>query len=400
MSIPISTSPHTAVGGWRGRETILLYTAFLLGAWGINGMGSILLPLQEEFGVARSGVAFYPTLYSSALVLVGLFGAHLVRRIGLHRTLTLALVLTVLGPGLMLVPSRLAIGIGAFVFGVGGAFVTLVLPIRLNILHGRRTARTITEANAVGSVGAIVAPLAVAAALTLHLGWRVGYILPVIAGAAALLGAMRRPATNEDVAPPTTDDDAPSLPMRALLGRWADIPLAVGAEFSLVFWAATAMVDWHGTSAATATVTAAAFLAGMALGRIFGGPLMDRFEPRSIVLAGAAAGLSGFFLFWLLPWVLGSTLGLLIAGCGIAVLYPASITRLIAADPADRERASQMGAFGIGSAVALAPLILAFIADGVGIWWAYLVVPVLLVTLVAKNLRPGRGDRDFVPREV
>nr|NLD41595.1 hypothetical protein [Actinomycetales bacterium] len=56
------------------------------------------------------------------------------------------------------------------------------------------------------------------------------------------------------------------------------------------------------------------------------------------------------------------------------------------------ERASQMGAFGVGSAVALAPLLLAFIADGVGIRFAYLVVPVFLVILLLKNLRPGRGD--------
>nr|NLD40306.1 MFS transporter [Actinomycetales bacterium] len=293
------TAPERALQGWRGRETILLYAAYMLGAWGINGMGSILLPLQGEYGVARSGVAFYPTLYSSGLILVGLFGARLVRRIGLQRTLVLALALTVIGALLMAVPSRLMIGIGALVFGVGGAFVTLVMPVRFGILHGRRSARAVTEANAAGSVAAIVAPLAVAAALTLHLGWRVGYVLPIVAAAAALLVTLRRElAEAPGVASTSPDDDAPSVPLRALLGRWSDIPLAVSAEFSLVFWAAAAMVEWHGAPEASATVAAASFLVGMALGRIFGGPLMDRFEPRILVLGGTLTALAGFAVFW------------------------------------------------------------------------------------------------------
>ncbi|HHW83647.1 MAG TPA: hypothetical protein GX743_07555, partial [Actinomycetales bacterium] len=164
MSAPLSPVP-TRTPGWRGTETLLLYAAYLLGAWGINGMGAILLPLQGEFGVPRTGVAFYPTLYSSALVVVGIVGGMFVRRVGLHRTMVAALALTVLGPTLMMAPSRLVIGIGAFVFGLGGALVALVLPVRFSALHGRRSARAITEANALGSLGAIVAPLAVALAL-------------------------------------------------------------------------------------------------------------------------------------------------------------------------------------------------------------------------------------------
>ncbi len=393
MSAPLSPAP-TRTPGWRGTETLLLYAAYLLGAWGINGMGAILLPLQGEFGVPRTGVAFYPTLYSSALVVVGLVGGMFVRRVGLHRTVVAALALTVLGPALMMAPSRLAIGIGAFVFGLGGALVALVIPVRFSALHGRRSARAITEANALGSLGAIVAPLAVALALTLQVGWRIGYAVPVIAGAAALLLSLRSPAPSApDASSP--DQDAPALPLRAVIGRWTDIPLAVGAEFSLVFWSAAALVEWHQVQEASAAVGVSVFLAGMAGGRIFGGPLMDRHEARHLVLLGAFLGLVGFALFWGSPWPVGAVIGLFVAGLGIAVLYPASLFRLVMADPSKRERAAQLGTLGIGSAVALAPLVLAVLADYVGIRWAYLVVPVLLGVLLVKNLRPGRGDLGY-----
>ncbi|HHW83383.1 MAG TPA: hypothetical protein GX743_06145, partial [Actinomycetales bacterium] len=67
----------------------------------------------------------------------------------------------------------------------------------------------------------------------------------------------------------------------------------------------------------------------------------------------------------------------------------------VMADPSKRERAAQLGTLGIGGAVALAPLVLAVLADYVGIRWAYLVVPVLLGVLLVKNLRPGRGDLGY-----
>ncbi|MDO5495072.1 MAG: MFS transporter [bacterium] len=388
-------APASARAGWRGTETILLYVMYLIGSWGINGIGAVLLPLQTELDVARADVALYPTLYSSGLVAVGLAGGSLVRRIGSHRSLVLAMVLTLVGIGLMAVPSQVVIGLGAFVFGVGGAFVTLVMPVRAGALHGARAGRVMTEANGVGSAGAIVAPLVVAAALALSLGWRVGYVVPIAVGAAAVLVALARPSSHSPTPREALPADAEArLPLRALLGRWADIPLCVGAEFSLVFWAAAAWSEWHALSASGAAISVAVFLSGLALGRFAGSPLMDRHPPRHIVLAGAGVALVGFALFWSLPVVWGSAAGLFIAGMGIALLFPASLTRLIRIDPSDRERASQLSVLGLGAAVALAPLVLAVVADWVGIRWAYLMVPAFLVVLVAKNLRPGRGDHE------
>lgn len=428
-SLP-ADDPSRGAAGWRGRETILLYVAYILGAWGINGIGSILLPLQQEFGVGRSDVAFYPTLYSTGMFVIGTVGAPVVRRLGEHRTVLVAMVMTAIGVGLMAVPSRWVIGVGAVVFGIAGAMVTLMLPLRFMTLHGKRSGRAMTEANAVGSVGAVLAPLVIALTLTAGLNWRLGYVLPILTLAGVVLAAflvLIRSGTAEEAAAPArvpagsgpgsgsgsgSDGIEPAtallhhsegLPVRALLGRWVDIPLAVGTEFALVFWAAAAIVEWHGEDPATATLAGSAFLVGMAVGRILGGPLIEKYRPRTLVLLGASTALAGFLLFWAALSLPTAVVGTFVAGLGVAVLYPASITRLVAADPWNRERASQMGALGLGLAVALVPVVLAGIAEWVGMRWAYTLVPVMLIAMLLKNLRPGRGDEqweDLGPEET
>ncbi len=106
--------------------------------------------------------------------------------------------------------------------------------------------------------------------------------------------------------------------------------------------------------------------------------------------------LVGFAGFWAIPNLWASAAGLLIAGLGVAVMFPASISRLIAADPTNRERSSQLGALGVGLAIALAPVVLAFLGDLVGMRVAYLAVPLMLVIVLLKNFRDGIGDSPFL----
>lgn len=406
---------------WRGPETVLTYFAFLVGAWAINGMGAILLPMQSEFQVSRSEVSFYPLLYSSGLILAGLFGAPILRRLGQQRAVELAMLLSLVAGLMLWIPSREVIAVAVIIFGSGSALISLVMPVKLHDLHGHRAMRAVTEANAVGSIGAIIAPLIVAAALLMQLDWRFGYLLPLnLLAAVILIAVLRRRAAQaearaqanavtsgaaaaaagpDDAAPGTAAEAPPareSVPLGQVLGRWADVTLAVGVEFAFVFWVAAAMLDWHQVEGALATATGAAFLVGMAVGRTFGGGFMESHAPRTILVAGTVIALVGFAGFWAIPNLWASAAGLLIAGLGVAVMFPASISRLIAADPTNRERSSQLGALGVGLAIALAPVVLAFLGDLVGMRVAYLAVPLMLVIVLLKNFRDGIGDSPFL----
>ena len=100
--------------------------------------------------------------------------------------------------------------------------------------------------------------------------------------------------------------------------------------------------------------------------------------------------LVGFALFWATPWLATSALGLLVAGAGVALLYPVSVARLVAAWPDRQDLAAARGALASGMAIGIAPLVLARLADAAGLRTAYLVVPALLLLLVAKAARTLR----------
>lgn len=378
-------------GGWRGLEVVLLYVTFTVGGFAINGIGSILLPLQPELGVDRSVVAFYPTLFAAGPLTVGLVGVHVVRRLGQRGTLAAAYVLTMIGAAMLGIPVLVPSAIGAFVLGFAGALVNVVLPVRLAELHPSRGASLLSEANGIASVVSILAPSMIGAALGLGLGWRAGYLIPIVVASFALLMAwftkLGVTDTVEDVTLAEPEDFTPGTRIPGLFERWLDLPLAISAEFAIIYWCATALTEWHNAETSIATAAGSAFLAGMALMRLGGARVLDVRPARQTVLACTSLALLGFALFWAGPALWVSILGLFLSGAGIALLYPASVTRLLRIAGSERQRASQYAILASGLSVALAPLLLAALAGVVGVRWAYLMVPALLLTLLLKNLR-------------
>jgi fucose permease len=152
-------------------------------------------------------------------------------------------------------------------------------------------------------------------------------------------------------------------------------------EFCLVFWAADAFTEWHGAGPAAAPVLAATFLLGMALVRAASSKLTKGRHPQVVMLAACGVAGIGFAGFWAWPNTIGAAIGLLIAGGGVALLYPAALARLVAAWPDDRDRAAARGALASGLAIGGAPFLLAALSDAVGLRAAYLIVPGLLIAL-------------------
>ncbi|MBT8227277.1 MAG: hypothetical protein HKP61_01995, partial [Dactylosporangium sp.] len=176
----------------------------------------------------------------------------------------------------------------------------------------------------------------------------------------------------------------PGLEAGPLPGRWLDVLLAVSVEFCLVFWAADAFRDWHGAGPSAAPALAAVFPLGMALARTAATPLTIGRHPLAVVLAACGTAGIGFGVFWAVPAVPGAAVGLLVAGLGVALLYPVTLARAVAAWPDDRDRASARAALASGLAIGIAPLSLARLADAVELRGAYLIVPVLLAVLAAR----------------
>jgi MFS family permease len=368
----------------RGYSTWLLYGLFGCMAFLLNGLGAVLAPLQKELGVSRGEVAFYPSLFAVGLLIVGLTGGALVSRIGRGPALRVAIAGLMLGGLLIAAPARIATLLGALLLGLGAALLIQLVPAVLASIQPRAAAAAIGEANGLASAVSVLAPLAVSAALAAGLGWRLGYLAaPLVALAAIALPVWR--LALPDTANSIRDSIASGTPA-PMLGRWIDLLLAVSVEFCLVFWAASAFIAWNHVSLSQAPALASLFLVGMATVRAMSVLIIRRIpKPPVLILACAAVATAGFTLFWTAPTVALAAAGLLRAGVGVGLLYPTTVSRVIAAWPGAPDRAAARAALGSGLAIGGAPFLLAQLSDRAGLRAAFLIVPALLLVLAVRS---------------
>jgi MFS family permease len=362
--------------------------AFLL-----NGLGAVLAPLRTELGVKRGDVAFYPSLFALGLVVVGLSGGSLVARIGRRPTLRLSIGGMVLGGLLFAMPGRIPTLLGALLLGLSAALLIQLMPAMLAAIHERSAAAALGEANGVASAASVLAPLAVGAALAVGVGWRIGYLAaPLLALAVAFLPIWRL----EIPAARISNEGSGSRPAAPLLGRWFDLLVAVSVEFCMIFWAASAMGDWHHASAGQAPAVASLFLVGMAAARFLAAPITRLLpDTRVVILASIGVAGAGFLLFWSAPVLVAAAAGLAVTGFGVALLYPTIVSLVVATWPHAPDRAAARAALASGLAIGVTPLVLGRLSDAIGLRAAYLIVPALLVVLAVRTATANRlGQTD------
>jgi predicted MFS family arabinose efflux permease len=393
MGHHVSVQSESLVLAPRGRLTWVLFGVGGCFAYLLNGIGSILTPLQRELGVSRGEVALLPELFAIGLVIVGLVGGPAVRRLGRQTSIRGAMVGVAAGAVLVAGPGWPLALLGAAILGGSCAVLVQLLPVLVGALHPRRTTAIIAELNSVSSFASVVAPLAVGAALALGFGWRPGYLWPAVLMACLLPLVRGVPAAPADGHAPVLEVGRQPID-RAFWSRWLDVLIAVSAEFCVLFWIASAFTTWYSVGTDAAVLWASTFMMGMALGRAMGTPVTQRIADRSrIVTLGCAVALAGFAIFWGADSLPVSAFGAVILGLGIALLYPVTIAALMRARPDDPDGASARGTLASGLAIGCAPFLLATTSDQVGLHAAYLIVPILLGALLIRSVRRQMPDR-------
>src|SRR3569833_3229738 len=297
LSARTASLPHVDRPGGlsRGNETWLLYVVLSCLSFLLNGLGAILVPLQKDLHVDRDSVAFYPTLFAVGLLVVGIVGGRVVGWVGRPFALRASIGMMILG-GLLLATSAHALTLlGALLLGVGGAELIQLIPALLMALHPHAPAAAVGEANGLASGASALAPLAVAGALATGLGWRAGYLVAaLLLLALVLVPAWRIPLPAAGI----PAHDAPEAESKGLLGPWIEVLFSVSVEFCMVFWAASAVTEWHHASDGLAPAVASLFLVGMAAGRSLAVPV-TRWLPRErpLMLICIVVVVVGFLLF-------------------------------------------------------------------------------------------------------
>jgi predicted MFS family arabinose efflux permease len=117
----------------------------------------------------------------------------------------------------------------------------------------------------------------------------------------------------------------------------------------------------------------------MLVGRAAGSRLLRRFPARGLVFASLAVTGAGFLIFWRMDGLPLMALGLIVAGLGVANLYPSTLSLEMGAAPGQPDQASARASLASGTAILALPLLLGRLADLVGITPAFGLVGVLTV---------------------
>jgi fucose permease len=264
----------------------------------------------------------------------------------------------------------------AALFGLSGAFTVVLVQAALADRHGALAAAALVEANALAVGLGVAAPLAIAVAIVAGGSWRAVFLLAALVPLPLLALAYRCTAFPD--APVLEHEEAPRLPA-AYWFHWVALLMFVATEFSIFFWATDYLETERRYSSAAASALSGAFVLGMTLGRLGGGVLARRVHPSLLLVGALGVAAAGFVAFWLVGAAALSVVGLAIAGLGVALLYPLTLALALRASLGRTDAASARASFATGIAVAVAPFVLAALADSIGLRGAYVVVPVLLV---------------------
>lgn len=370
------------------RDAATWYGYLLLGffTYLLNIQGNLLPFLRAELELGYRAAALHSSAIALGMILVGLVGERLIRRLGRARGLAFGSAGAALGAvALCLAPAAWASIAACFVMGFCGALIASVTPAMLADIHGRHRDRALAELGAACYAFAVLAPLAMGASLALGFGWRGAVIAGVAIGVLILL--VGRAASIPESA--VIADRRGRLPLIYWV-YWVLLALVVAIEFSALLWAPAFLEIVVGLTPATAASTAALFALAMLVGRSAGSAVVGRIATHRLYAAALLVTLAGFALYWAGGGPLLAVPGLFVLGLGTALLYPLTLGLALEAAGPNGVAASARFMLAIGVAILTAPFLLGDLADRIGLEAAHLVIPALAI-LALLGLVLARG---------
>ena len=370
----------------------------------LAGLGGCVAILARDLDEPTSRLALLSSGFAAGLLFVALVGPRLLRSWPMTTVLSLGAVICAVGTVLLAVAPVYTVAIaGGLCIGLGGALLVLVTPL---MLDGPTAAARLSRVNAVASATGILAPLAIGALDSLG---PTGRLAMLAATPPLLVLAVMTRRAKPVARAPVRIDSAPAVvvgrsPTRRRVGRqvatavglgWLRIVLSVAVEFCFVVWAVARLVA-AGLPTATAALVGSAFPIGMAVGRVIG-PI--HWRGWSPVVPSGAFAVVGTLLVSLFDVPAVVAIGLVVAGIGVAPLYPVTLAALVATPGLSPARLAAIGAMASGVAILVAPVALALLARAVDLRTAYLITLPLLAALFALSRRPRTSSVESLGRD-
>ncbi|MCC6612408.1 MAG: MFS transporter [Anaerolineae bacterium] len=371
----------------RDRLTWLLYALLSYYAYMQALISPALNFLGDEIDLSFSVRGLHVTAFAAGMVSAGLLGERATARWGRRRVLWIGGVGMAIGSFVLIAGRTALVTLGAtLIMGLIGSFMLVVVQSALADHHGEKRAVALTESNVAAVFFAALAPFAAGAGESLGLGWRAGMVAGVIVFAGLYLFGRALPfpvaqdATPDAQAPRTT-----RLP-RTFWLIWLAAFFGVGTEWSTIFWSGEFLERSVNITAADASALLGLFLIMMMIGRFAGSRLSERAEPIRLIVLSQALAIFGLTIFWLGPVRELTLSGYLLAGLGIANLYPLALVIGVNTAPRHSDLASARMSLASGSAILIAPIVLGSLADVIGIQTAIGVTALLALLALAAAL--------------
>ncbi|MGW4854490.1 MFS transporter [Streptomyces sp. NPDC004288] len=352
----------------------------------VTGSFATRIPwIQEHAGVSAGqlGLALaFPALGASlAMPLAGAVSHRLGARTALRFLLalwTLALTLPSLAPNVWGLCGVL------FVYGATAGMSDVAMNA-LGVETENRLGKSIMSSlHGMWSVGALLG--SAAGTVAAHLGGdaRVHHLIAALVltalGLVFCQGVLDLRSTPEEEPPPRF-----SLPPRSALIIGAIGFCGVFAEGASLDWSAVYLRDELGSPAGLAAASTTAFALTMAVARLAGDRVVDRFGAVRTVRVGGAAATLGGVLVVLAPHAAVALAGFGLIGLGIAVVVPLAFAAAGRSGPNPSQAIAGVATITYTSGL-IAPSAIGGIADATS-----LVVSFGLVTLLALGLVLGAG---------
>jgi len=366
-----------------------IYACFFLFALTTGALMSRLPDIQAHLGIDKSqlGLTMIGMAIGSLISLT--FSSPLIARLG-ARTTAFA---SVLGPSLLfaLIPwlgAAPAVFAVLFVTGLLAGALEINLNVEIDRLEAQYGQRYMNRAHGCWSLGFFITALA--GAMIRQSGLSVAHHLGLVAIVVVLVGGYMISGMVSAPVPPRRDEHADSH--RIAFPNWGLVPLCIIGfaaflvEGAGIDWSAIYMQEIFAVEPFIGGMGLTLFAFFMAAMRLSADPVVTRFGPRAVAMVLLTLASLGALLVGWAPVPAVALLGFALMGAGCSAVYPLAVSA--AAQRTDRPAAVNVAAIGQVSFVVffLAPPLLGFVAEYLGIRSSYLIcLPLLLAGLWASS---------------
>ncbi|MFE7953674.1 MFS transporter [Streptomyces sp. NPDC057426] len=305
------------------------------------------------------------------------FGARTALR-GLLALWTLALILPSLAPNIY------GLGAALFVYGATAGMSDVAMNALGVEVENRMGKSIMSSLHGMWSVGALLG--SAAGTVAAHFGTDARLHHLVAALVLTMLGLFFCQGVPDLQSAP--DDEAPprfSLPPKSALIIGAIGFCGVFAEGASLDWSAVYLKDELGSSAGVAAASTTAFALTMAIARLVGDRVVDRFGAVRTVRVGGVAATAGGLLVVLAPHAAVAMAGFGLIGLGVAVVVPLAFAAAGRSGPNPSQAIAGVATITYTSGL-IAPSAIGGIADATSLMFSF-----GLVTLLAFGLVLGAG---------